>query len=438
MTTNDATSDPRGAPLERDQFIPARKTDVLNALIGKSPLDEAARGKFRQLCRMLASVFHYEYYDRLERLRDSYFYFNPELDSHTRFDSAALDRAYSELIDAFAEVLKGANFVEVSQDEIERAHRESAVMRVSLKTPVEEFRDVRFYRRGRHVESFEVQKWYGLRRQNIDVEVYDDVILLVAMKSDDGLKPKRGFKRRQRHKIRPGCVLIKYFRNIASEDLNALFPNVQIVMSTVDKLVLGIPAIAGGIPIIIQLASTATVLFAVLGFYLGISGAVREDEVRTALAALSGFVALGAFMTRQWVKYQRQSLKYHKQLSDNVYYRNVNNNAGIFDYMIGAAEDQECKESFLAYHFLLTAKHGSTQPELDRQIEHWLKESFGLAVDFEVQDALDKLDRLGLLVRKDGNLTVASIEEALGILDRTWDDYFQFNLSRPREAAAES
>ncbi|HLF23966.1 MAG TPA: DUF3754 domain-containing protein, partial [Burkholderiales bacterium] len=248
MTTNDATSDPRGAPLERDQFIPARKTDVLNALIGKSPLDEAARGKFRQLCRMLASVFHYEYYDRLERLRDSYFYFNPELDSHTRFDSAALDRAYSELIDAFAEVLKGANFVEVSQDEIERAHRESAVMRVSLKTPVEEFRDVRFYRRGRHVESFEVQKWYGLRRQNIDVEVYDDVILLVAMKSDDGLKPKRGFKRRQRHKIRPGCVLIKYFRNIASEDLNALFPNVQIVMSTVDKLVLGIPAIAGGIP----------------------------------------------------------------------------------------------------------------------------------------------------------------------------------------------
>jgi predicted transcriptional regulator YdeE len=55
---------------------------------------------------------------------------------------------------------------------------------------------------------------------------------------------------------------------------------------------------------------------------------------------------------RQWVKYQRRSLKYQIELTDNIYYRNVNNNAGVFDYLIGAAEEQECKEAFLAYHFL--------------------------------------------------------------------------------------
>jgi predicted transcriptional regulator YdeE len=46
------------------------------------------------------------------------------------------------------------------------------------------------------------------------------------------------------------------------------------------------------------------------------------------------------------MKFQRHHCCIQKTLSDNIYYRNVNNNAGIFDYIIGAAEDQECKEAF--------------------------------------------------------------------------------------------
>ena len=67
---------------------------------------------------------------------------------------------------------------------------------------------------------------------------------------------------------------------------------------------------------------------------------------------MSGLVALGGFVMRQWLKYQRQSLKYQQELTDNIYFRNLNNNAGMFDYIIGAAEEQECKEAFLAYYFL--------------------------------------------------------------------------------------
>ena len=89
-------------------------------------------------------------------------------------------------------------------------------------------------------------------------------------------------------------------------------------------------------------------------------------QLKSALAAVSGLIALGGFIMRQWVKYQRQSLKYQKELTDNVYYRNVNNNAGIFDTLIGEAEEQECKEAFLAYHFLLAAPR--SQDALDAAI----------------------------------------------------------------------
>jgi hypothetical protein len=226
-------------------------------------------------------------------------------------------------------------------------------------------------------------------------------------------------------RIRPGSVLIKYFRNIASSDLNALFPNVQVVMSTFDKLFLGVPALAGGIPILFNLASTVTVLFLVIGFYLGVSASIEDDQLKGAFAAMSGLVALGGFIMRQWMKYQRQSLMYQKQLTDNIYFRNVNNNAGIFDYIIGAAEEQECKEAFLAYYFL--QQGALTQPELDRRIETWLKEAFDLDTDFEVDDALAKLDRLGLLRRDGERITVPPPEDALARLDHVWDNYFQYN-----------
>jgi hypothetical protein len=229
----------------------------------------------------------------------------------------------------------------VPHAEIERAHRERAEVRVAIKAPLDDFREVRFFRRGHHHETIEVPRWYGWGTQTVDALVYDDVVLLVALKSDTDGRETR--KRSTRRRIRPGSVLIKYFRNIASSDLNALFPNVRVVMSTFDKLFLAVPAVAGGIPILLNLFSTVTVLFLVIGFYLGITAAVQEDEIKGAFAAMSGLVALGGFIMRQWVKYQRQSLMYQQELTDNIYFRNVNNNAGIFDYIIGAAEEQECK-----------------------------------------------------------------------------------------------
>src|SRR5262249_7927134 len=273
--------------------------------------------------------------------------------------------------------------------------------------------------------------------RKIDAVVYDDVILLVATKSDgEPTAKKRKKKRAGLGKIRPGSVLIKYFRNIASADLNALYPNVRVVMSLFDKLFFSVPALAVGIPILLKLASTIAVLFLVVGFYLGVSAAVQEDQMKSALAALSGLVALGGFLMQQWVKYQRQSLKHQKELTDNVYYRNINNNAGIFDYIIGAAEEQECKEAFLAYYFLSTSPTPLTEDELDQRIEKWLLDKFSIDIDFEVDDALAKLERLELLRRDGDRLSVPPPEDALVRLDYHWDNYFQYNVqSQPAKAA---
>ena len=164
-------------------------------------------------------------------------------------------------------------------------------------------------------------------------------------------------------------------------------------------------------------------LFLVLGFYLGITASVQDSDMKTALAALSGLVALGGFVVTQWVRYQRQSLKYRIELTDNIYYRNINNNAGIFDYLIGAAEEQECKEAFLAYYFLHTATSPLSVHELHQRVEEWLKSTFGIDVDFEVADAVAKLERLGLLKRSDAGLFAVPFDKAFANLHDVWQSF---------------
>ena len=180
-----------------------RKSDVLHALIEQGSLvGEQEREKFRQFCRLLGAIFHYDYYDQLERLRDDYFYFNPELDGHVRFDAATIERAYQDMIDALMRVLRGANFIEVPHEEIESSHREHAIVRVNIETPMDDYREVRFFRRGRHSETIEISEWYGWRKRSFEADVYDDIVLLVTMKNANDAEAT-GKKKRDRARCAP-------------------------------------------------------------------------------------------------------------------------------------------------------------------------------------------------------------------------------------------
>jgi hypothetical protein len=406
----------------RERFIPIRKTDIVNSLIAHGRLaNDREREKFRRLCRLLGAIYHNEYFDRLERLRDDYYYFTPDIDPHARFDHAAQERAYADLAETFDSVMRAADFIEVSRAEIERAHREHPVLRVEVESSTKDFREVRFFERGRHMETFEVRDWFGLRKRKIEAEVHDDVVLFVAVKPEH---KRRDVSRLRRNKLRPSSVLLKYFRNIATADLRTLIPNARVVLSFTDKLNLGLPALIGAVPIGSQLAPTATALFLVVGAYLGMAGEVEGDRLKTALAALSGLAAVAAFIMRQWVKYQRQSLQHQKVLADNVYFRNLNNNMGIFDYIVGTAEEQETKETLLAYYFLFTANAPVTQPMLEQSVESWLKETFGVDADFVVAGALSKIERLGVLIRDQERVSVLPLDAALARLDQVWANFY--------------
>ena len=161
-----------------------------------------------------------------------------------------------------------------------------------------------------------------------------------------------------------------------------------------------------------------------LGYWLGLSTEPVELSRATALALLAGIAGLGSFIWKQFNNFKNRKLRFLQSLTENLYFKNLDNNAGVFHRLIDDAEEEECKEAILAYSFLLAQPSGCTREQLDAAIEDWFLQAWNYDFDFEIGDALDKLTRLGLVSGAE-TLRALSLADACRVLDERWDGFFQ-------------
>jgi hypothetical protein len=393
----------------RQHFIPVRKPALLAAL-SQSLGPKVDTGAFGRLTALLSALIHHRYFDELERLREGH---------AAQMDGGSSEESIAAFDADVALVMRQANFEEIPPEEMEVCDRETKGASVRTSAPKWHYASVKFYRRGLHLRTETQKRMWPLRAKEEEVETYDDVVVVVRFR-------KGGSKRREKTLpagVKPGSLLIKSFAGIPARDLCMLYPDLRIRMTRADAILLGAPALLGGIPILISLSSAMGVILIVLGALLGFGGTVDNNQMMQAIGALAALAGAGAFLFRQYNNYTFKKLKYQKRIADSVYYRNVANHAGVFETLIGAAEDQDVKEAALAYGFLL--RDGpATRENLDAKIEAWLREKFDEDVDFEIGDALQKLEELALIDRSGPFLTAAPLPQALRSLDAQWDSLY--------------
>lgn len=389
---------PADGPPARDRYIPIGKAELVAALLRREGLPPDRAATLERLARWFSLLFHLEFFARREALKDLYTRLDPDQPGKAPLAAEAglRQRLFKELEPA----LIAANFRPLTAAELDPDANCHGRVGARIVVPHETYDEVRFYGRGRRTRRIALRRWFGLRQREVEAPVYDFVVFCAAASTDPAIPA------RLRGRLRPGGLYLKLFRDIPQADLATLYPNAKVVMKLLDKLVIGVPAVVGGVPILLNIVPTLTVLLIVLGAYLGISGTVEEDSVKQALAALSGLGALGGFLVRQWTKYERQKLRYQKQVLDNAYFNNINNNRGFFDFVIGASENSEAKEALLAYAFLADHPEPLSPEVLDAEIEAFLRGLTGADVDFERDDALRKLRDFGLLTETEAGLDV--------------------------------
>ena len=411
--------------MQNARFIPFRKQDIVDMCS-----DELANGSeqtsFKQFCDLLASLIHYDYHATLESLKNNYAPFDPNSDTRSLAPVSNDQKAQCqrEFARDFAKVLNAANFEVITNQDLQDALNEESLFKVRLEVEFDDFEEVVFYRRGESQLTETITSLWGLRKKKLHFTNYDRVAVFIRFKDKAHFEAKNkiplGFE--------PSSTIVKLFQNVPKADLEMLFPNSEVRMRPIDKVIIGSSALIGGAVVLItKLGASILLLFALIAYWGGFRNEAVEMTQQHFITFAIGMGVFGSFIFKEWSKFKNRKIKFMKALSDNLYFKNLDNNAGVFHTLIDAAEEEDIKEALLAYTFLLKSTNGLSAQMLDEQIEAWFKTKYKCELDFEISDALAKLERMHLVTCSNEVYNAISLEQAKTVLDKRWDNLFQYN-----------
>jgi hypothetical protein len=270
---------------------------------------------------------------------------------------------------------------------------------------------MKLYKLGEVTIEDERTSMLGMKKEAVTIEAFDRIIQILEFHEEPWFKERKRMKHYQGDEGRG--LHIRLFKTVPKLDLETIFPNTSPMMRGVDKIKIGAPLIGGLVTVALKFGP----------LLIGVSAG------DTSLSLIGGIcAALGTYMMKTWMSYQKTREKYQTQVSKDLYFKGQANNAAVLNMIVDLGEEQEVKEALLAYTFLLVEQEkGYNEERLDDRIEKWLFTTFNRDIDFEVDDALSKLKGMRLLqTAEDGTLSVTSVEKSLTILDEYWDNIYDY------------
>jgi hypothetical protein len=423
------TNNTTGEAGNLEHFIPWRKAELIDRLCVQPGLTAVEQDGFRRFCTLLDATLHFEYLAQFENLKNAYAPFDPDADTLTlnKLNFSERQTQLDVLFERFTWLLERANFRRLTQEDLQRALDSVSHHGLSLEVDFDFFERLEIYSRGEVMQTQRYRNWKRLYQMDeAQVPTFQRLALIFRLRA--GRHNTRNFDTQD--------VFIKLFKDIPKPDLEMLLPGTRIKMSLKDRIKIVMPTVSG-VAVSIYKALKGALLAAAAGIY----------GILVILGVTCGYGV------KSFYGYLQTKQKYQLNLTESLYYQNLDNNAGVISRLLDEAEEQENREAVLAYYFLWrkldvrgsTADElgwqnraaqntfpagGFTAEELDQRIEQFLSECLERPIDFEVDDALAKLIRMNLARQVVGGRYIAlSLAEALETLDRAWDNYFPYNAA---------
>jgi len=407
--------------MKREQYIPFDKELLLEQQIAEFTEDEKKAEDFKKLFDILEHYFHYEAFNLIRKLKKNYALFDPDLNPTERVEFLGKSD-FSVFKENLFTVLKRGNYSRVDQETLEDAFKSSDLIGLKLAIDFNDFKDYGIFVRGHHKTKEKVTRFFIFKKE-IEFEYYDRVMIYLNYNDASYFEEKN--VKLSKLPFDPGCIVLKIFKRVPKNDLETIFPNAIPKMSTLDKILFWVPGIGGGISLL-----STKVVPALIAMYGAYKSGEAIDLLNSKTALNQGLIALGVlggYLFRQYSSFVNKKIKFSKMLSDSLYFKNLGNNSGAFYSLLNSSEEEELKETILAYAFLNRSQNPLTAQELDSQIESWFRIKHNTDLDFDVEDALFKLKNIGLGIENNGKWQVVSLDKALVRIDEIWDSIFEYN-----------
>jgi len=388
------TPDPSLEFLElREHFVPFRVDVLMERILADDRLSAENQLQFQELRKLFAARFHFEYYETLESLKRDFVPFDEDRDTQETPDrlKTDIDTKFSRLYEGLKFLLDRCNFVEMTPKQLDACLKLQPIGGLSVHVDKEDFSKFDVFYRGIRKKDVPERRFFFFERTRTK-KVFSRVFVIARMNEKNG-----------------GCFFAKMFKDVLVENLKIVVPKVRLGMPIFDRLKIG-----GTV-----FGSLATTIFKVFSAFMLSWWLFMIVLSSLVIATFKGILSFLSSKT-----------KYLHVFSSNLYYLTVSNNEAALTSLVDAAEEQELKEVLLAYYMLFVLRDRDlTLEQLDETIEDWLAEQFGWNTDFEVDDAVRKLEEKGLFVSREGILKVYDLPSTLRRLDKSWDELFSYNDS---------
>jgi hypothetical protein len=266
------------------------------------------------------------------------------------------------------------------------------------------FDKVEVFYRGKGVGKRTRRHWLRFwRKQDVSLPTFDRVVVIFKQNAHERLPDDADTQN----------VFLKLFKDIPQMDVEMLLPGGRIRMLKLDRLKLGGSATSSLVYVLwklstFQFASLATII-----------------SVKVVTSLYTPFALIFGYGYKTWYSFQTSRRNYTLQLTRSLYYQNLDNNSGVMFRLLDEAEEQETRESLLAYFYLWRygGTEGWTTEQLDHYIERDLKQRIPVEVNFEIIDALRKLIRAGIVEKRDDRYHAVPIAVAQQKLNELWESY---------------
>jgi hypothetical protein len=410
----------------REKFIPVTRAALMERLTRPQSWRGNQGKEARRFFRYLDYWRQANYSAHLIEMGQTYEPFNPDSDLliTRRYTDAERTTLRARLLEQTKMLLEQANYTRIDPSDVKLILTSDSHYGLDLEVDMHAFDELMIYYRGatkRRHSRRDARKLY-LFKEEYDVPIFQRLFVLFKLKPIDQrireVMRERGCDRKTAERIvrklrgslaseiNSDSIYMKLFKNIPRSDLEMCFPNTSVRFRFFDKLRLGVTA--GG------------------GFGMGIVGTATKLAVAANPIALAGAVAtLGGLAFRQGMKFIHKRNEYMVTMAQNLYFHALADNRGVMTVLADRASEEDVKEEMLLYSVLAKdTVHVNELRDIDAAIEQQILNTFGVNVNFDLEDALERLKRDGIVQVQPGGWikTMAPAEASLHI-DHLWDSY---------------
>ena len=415
---------PVAAGSRREKFLPITRHALMDRLTAANLWPNGDATQARRFMRYLDYWRRHGYAVKLLELEQTYEPFSPDSDLlMTRaFSPEERTSMQKRLVAQMASLLEQGNFTRVDPSNVHFILTKDSAYGLDLEVDLQAFEEILIYYRGATTISEyrrDVRRAY-MRWREVKIPVFQRMFLLFKLKPfavrveevmrEHKLDQKEAERAVRRLRgllpatVSSDYIYMKLFKNMPRSDVEMIFPNTKVRFRLFDKLKFGVTAGSG------------------LG--MGVFGTVGKVAMASNPYTLAAAVAgLGGIALRQATNFLNQRTRYMVVLAQNLYFHAMADNRGVMTLLADRAAEEDIKEEMLLYSVLAKERVNILNlRQVDQAIEQYLKDTFDIDVDFDVEDALQRLKQEGIVTElADGTLETLAPREAGLHIDKLWD-----------------